>query len=86
MSSSKKLTCKKGTLGQVFICLRTRIPYLPSPLNTVFVYTVYFTQGGGGGKRGELNQREGGGEGGELKTREKGRGAIVHKAGSKIPT
>jgi hypothetical protein len=45
----KKLTCK-GTLQQVFICLRPRTPY-PS-------FTVYlFTQEGGKGE--ELNQREG---------------------------
>jgi hypothetical protein len=48
MSSSKKLICK-GTLGQVFICLRTRGP--PPPPHCIRVYTtVYlFTQGRGGG-------------------------------------
>ncbi len=48
-------------------------PYFPPyTLYSVYVYTVYlFTQGRG--------------EGVEL-TREKVRGAIVHKAGSKIPT
>ncbi len=48
----KTFTCK-GTMRQVFICLRPRIPY---PLNTVYVYTVYlFTlgRGGGGGRKGE---------------------------------
>ncbi len=51
MSSSKKLTCK-GTLGQVFICLRPRTPY------TLYVYTVYlFTHGRGEGR--DLSQREG---------------------------
>jgi hypothetical protein len=53
----KKMTYK-GTLRQVFICLRAKTPYT-TPLHTVYVHTVYlFTQGGvkGGG---ELNQREG---------------------------
>ncbi len=46
ISSSKKLTCK-GTLRQVFLCLRPTTP-CPSPLHTVYVYTVYlFTQGRG---------------------------------------
>jgi hypothetical protein len=49
MSSSKKLTCK-GTLRQVFVCLRPRTPYRPPPLHTVYVYTVYlFTQWRGEG-------------------------------------
>ncbi len=34
MSSSKKISCK-GTLRQVFICLRPRTPYPPLPLNNV---------------------------------------------------
>jgi hypothetical protein len=51
----KKLTCK-GTLQQVFICLRLRIS--PPPLHIVYVNTVYlFTDGRGGG--GELSLREG---------------------------
>jgi hypothetical protein len=56
MSSYKKLTFK-GSLRQVFICLRPRTPY--PPLHTVYVYTVYlFTQRKVKGW-GELNQREG---------------------------
>ncbi len=40
----KQLTCK-GTLRQVFICVRPGTPYLP-PLRNVYVYTVYiFIQG-----------------------------------------
>jgi hypothetical protein len=68
-------------LWQVFICLRPRTSYLPSPpLHIVNEYTVYvFTQG----------SREGRG-GGESCTREKGRGATGectdHKAGLKITT
>ncbi len=42
----KKFICK-GTLRQVFICLRLRTPP-PQPLRKVYVYTVYlFTQGRG---------------------------------------
>jgi hypothetical protein len=65
MSSSKKLTCK-GTLWQVLICLRPRIPY-PPPHYTLYVHesSIPIHRGGGGV---ELNQRE------------KGRGATVHKA------
>jgi hypothetical protein len=59
MSSSKKLTCK----GQVFICLRLRTPFpksRPSPLRTVYVYTIQYTYSyREEGERGELNQREG---------------------------
>ncbi len=41
-----KKFASKGTLPQVFICLRPRNPY---PLTTYTVYTLYlFTQGGGG--------------------------------------
>jgi hypothetical protein len=47
MSSSKKLTCK-GTLRQVFICLKLRNPY--PPLHTVYVYTVYPLQTKKGGR------------------------------------
>ncbi len=54
----KQLTCK-GTLRQVFICLRPKTPYpppAPPSIHTVYVYTVcLFKQGRGG----ELNQREG---------------------------
>ncbi len=70
----KKLTCK-GTLRQVFICLRPTPllwPYLyPCTLYTCILYTYL--------------HREGGRVGGEL-TREKVIGATDHKAGSKIQT
>ncbi len=46
----KKLTCK-GTLQQVFICLRPRTPYPPS----ISVYTIVYLLTG---KWGELNERE----------------------------
>ncbi len=74
MSSSKKMTCK-GTLLQVFICLRTRTTY-PSPPPLTHCISVYSIQ--------IYTGKEG--RGGETLTREKVRGAIVHKAGSKIPT
>jgi hypothetical protein len=72
----KKCTCK-GTLRQVFICLR--LPPLPllwphtSPLtHCIHLYCkVMHTEKGAGGRS---NQREG------------LRGATVHKAGSKIPS
>jgi hypothetical protein len=55
MWSSKKMTYK-GTLRQVFFCMKPRTPN-PLPLHTVYVYTVYlFTQRKLEG--GELNQRE----------------------------
>jgi hypothetical protein len=51
----KKFPCK-GTLRQVFICLRPRTPYIytsiPLPLHTVRVYSILFTQGRG--KEGEV--------------------------------
>jgi hypothetical protein len=54
MLSSKQLICK-GTLWQVFICLRPKT----SPSHTVCVYKVYlFTQEtGGGGERVEQERR-----------------------------
>jgi hypothetical protein len=54
------------------LCRRCLSVRGPEPhFPTVYVYRVYlFTQG----------------RGGESLTREKGRGAAVHKAGSKIPT
>jgi hypothetical protein len=49
MSSSKKINCK-GTLRQVFIRLRPRTPYPPTPLHAVYVlYTYSHREGGGGG-------------------------------------
>ncbi len=72
MSSSKKLTCK-GTLRQVFTCLRPStlpLAHCICVYSTVYLFTL--GRGGGGGER-------------EL-TRAKGKGATVHKAGSQIPT
>jgi hypothetical protein len=66
----KQFTCK-DTLRQVFICLRPRTPYPPSPPYTLYVQYTY-------------SHREGGRRG-ESWTREKVREATVHKAGSKIP-
>ncbi len=71
----KKFTCK-GALWQVFYLSEAPFPPMtpcsPSPLHTVYVYTIYlFTQGGGGGGR-------------EL-TREKVRGATIYKL-VEIPT
>jgi hypothetical protein len=40
MSSSKKITCK-GTLRQVFICLRPRTHPQPPPLTHLIRVTVY---------------------------------------------
>ncbi len=62
ISSSKKFICK-GTLRQVFICLRPRTSYPPPPLHTVYVYTLrlyLFTihTGKGGGVRFETQSRE----------------------------
>jgi hypothetical protein len=57
MSSSKKKLTSKGTLRQVFICLRPRPPY-PKPLHTEYVYTVYlFAQERGEGGRVEPERR-----------------------------
>jgi hypothetical protein len=72
----KKPTCK-GTLRQVFICLRPPSPHnssIPTPFQpqTVCLYCT-LTKGGGGG-------------GGESWTREKARGATVQKTGLKIPS
>jgi hypothetical protein len=49
----QKLTCT-GTLQQVFICLRARTQYPPSPY-TVYVYTYLQREVGGG--RVELERR-----------------------------
>jgi hypothetical protein len=57
MSSSKKLICK-WILRQVFICLRPRTSYPPTPLQSLYKciqYTYSHREGGGG----ELNQRVG---------------------------
>ncbi len=66
----KQWTCK-GTLRQVFVCLRPRTSYHPPSLHTVDVYTVFlFTQGRG--RRVEPERRE--------------EGQQFTKHGSKIPT
>ncbi len=65
-----KLTCK-GTLRQVFICLRPKTQH-PPPY-TLYTCTPYIY----------LHRERGRGE---SLTREKGREATVHKARSKIPT
>ncbi len=72
MSSSRKLT-SKGTLRQVFICLRpSPEPHTFSPhKHCIRVYSILIHAG----KRGR----------GESLTREKVRGATIHKAGLKIP-
>jgi hypothetical protein len=49
---------RKGTLRQVFICLRNRTPY-PTPLHTVVYNTGYLVTQGRGRGGGELNQRKG---------------------------
>ncbi len=55
----KKFTCK-GTLRQVFICLRPRTPYPPYTQYTCILYVQYtYSHGEGGGGVRELNQREG---------------------------
>jgi hypothetical protein len=54
----RKLTCK-GTLQQVFICLRPRTPYLPPRPYTL--YTCIHTE-----SYSLIHQRKGGREGGEL--------------------
>jgi hypothetical protein len=41
MLSSKKLACK-GTLRQVFICLRAKNPIPPPPLHSVYVYILQY--------------------------------------------
>jgi hypothetical protein len=68
----KKLTCK-GTLRQVFICLRSSGPYPPPLTQCIRVYSVSLYV---------FLQRKGGG----CWTREKVKGATVYKAESKIPT
>ncbi len=65
----KRLTCK-GTLRQVFICLRPKTPYPPPLLHNVYEYTVYLFKAGRGGSW----------------TIEKVGGVTVYKAGLKIPT
>jgi hypothetical protein len=64
----KTLTCR-GTLRQVFICLRPRT-LCPPPITHCIQYTYSHREGGMGG-------------GGESWTREKGRGATAHKMGRK---
>ncbi len=54
----KKLSCK-GTLRQVFICLRLfQQNPIPPPPYTLYTYLQYTYSHGGGGEGGELNQRE----------------------------
>jgi hypothetical protein len=67
MSSSKKLICK-GTLRQVFICLRPRTSYTTHCIRVYSILSLV-TQGSG--------------EGGNRRTREKVRVATVHKVGRK---
>ncbi len=67
MSTSKNIDLK-GTLWQVFICLRAQNPI---PLSPAHVFTVQFT----------VLIHSGKGVGGRV-TREKVRGAAVHKAGA----
>ncbi len=71
----KKLTCK-GTVWQVFICLRSRTPYPPLHIQYTCIQYTY-SHRGGEGERGGVRGR------GESWTREKVWGATVHKAGSK---
>ncbi len=54
MSSSKKLTCK-GTLRQVFICLRPRTP--PQPPYTLYTCMLILIHTGRGGGRVEPERR-----------------------------
>jgi hypothetical protein len=71
MSSSKNIDLSRDYAAGVYFS-EAQNPIPPSPLHTVYVYTVYvliYTGKGGG----DLNHREG-----EMIT--------VHKAGSKIPT
>jgi hypothetical protein len=53
MSSSKKIDLQRDFAAGVYLSEApspTMIPYPPSPLHIVYVYTVYlFTQGRGGG-------------------------------------
>jgi len=49
----------KGTLRQVFICLRPKTPYPPSYTLYMCIGTVYLFIQEGEGAGGELNQREG---------------------------
>jgi hypothetical protein len=71
--SYKKLTYR-GTLWQVFICLRPRTPTPPPyTLHSVDQYTYSHREGGGGGGRREKGRRETG-------------ESTDHKAGLKIPT
>ncbi len=73
MSSSKKLTCK-GTLRQVFICVRPRTPY-PSP-HSHYSILYFFTTGKRGRKGGNWTRKE---------VRGATEESIEHKAGLKIP-
>jgi hypothetical protein len=58
MSSSKKIDLKSDFVAGAYL-FEAHNPPPPTPLHTVYVYTVYLSTKWGGGEGGELNQREG---------------------------